>query len=85
MARASRFTVVTVEEVDDRPIDRGPGFIPVIYIGAVVVAPGGARPGACPGYYDRDEAELKAYCELARTEAGFAEYLDRYVFAGAGR
>ncbi len=83
MARASRFTVVTVEEVDDRPIDRGPGFIPAIYIGAVAVIPGGARPGACPGYYDRDEAEIKAYCELARTEAGFAGYLDRYVLTRA--
>ncbi len=83
MARASRLTVVTVEEVQDRPLDPGPGFVPALYVGAIAVVPGGARPGACPGYYDRDEAEVKAYCGLARTEAGFADYLNRYVLAGA--
>lgn len=85
MARASRFTVVTVEEVQERPIDGGAGFIPALYVGAVAAVPGGARPGACPGYYGRDEAEIRAYCELAKTEAGFAEYLNRYVLSAAPR
>ncbi len=81
MARASRLAVVTVEEVRAAPLEPGPGFISALYIGAVVVAPGGARPGACPGYYDRDEAEIRAYVGLARTEAGFREYLARYVLS----
>ncbi len=79
MARASRFAIVTVEEVQEGPLEPGPGFIPAFYVGAMAVAPGGARPGACPGYYGRDEAEIKAYVGLARTEAGFREYLARHV------
>jgi len=82
MARASRLTIVTVEEFQEAPLGRGPGFIPALYVGAVAVARGGARPGACPGYYGRDEAEIKAYVGLARTEAGFREYLTRYVLNG---
>jgi hypothetical protein len=42
-----------------------------------VVAPGGCRPTASPGAYERDEAELRAYLQAASTEEGVAALLDR--------
>jgi len=48
-----------------------PGFL----VTAVVVAPGGCKPTASHGAYGYDEAALRAYLKLGRTEEGFAEYL----------
>jgi glutaconate CoA-transferase subunit A len=51
--------------------------LPAFLVSAVVVAPGGCRPTASPGAYDRDEAELRAYLQAASTDDGLAELLGR--------
>ncbi|MEK8128018.1 CoA-transferase [Paenibacillus filicis] len=81
LAQASGFTVASVEElVSPEELRREPGsIIPSIYIDAVVVAPGGARPTACPGNYELDEEHVHRYMEASRTEAGFAAYLDYWI------
>jgi glutaconate CoA-transferase subunit A len=49
--------------------------LPAFLVSAVVVAPGGCRPTAFPGEYERDEAELRAYLDAARTPEGLDGYL----------
>jgi glutaconate CoA-transferase, subunit A len=83
IAHASRRTLVTVERVvpgnlleDERT---APGTISGAYVEAVAVAPRGAWPSALLDEYPADAEHLAVYAKLARSEAGFAEYLARYV------
>ena len=66
------------EDIDDAALR--PGVIPGIYVSAVAEARDGARPLGLPGAYDTDDEHLAQYADMARDEAGFAEYLDRFVF-----
>ena len=86
MAMAARKVIVQVErmaepgEVKAHPPESVlPGFL----VTAVVVAAGGCLPTASHGAYGYDEAELRAYLKLARTESGFAEFLQRSDMAPA--
>jgi glutaconate CoA-transferase subunit A len=85
LAHASRRVLATVERVlpgnmleDER---LAPGCISATYIEAVAVAERGAWPVALLDEYPFDAAHVAEYARLARTEAGFREYLDRHVFA----
>ena len=53
------------------------GTIPALYITAIAEARSGAWPLAFHDAYAADAAELADYVRLARTEQGFAEYLER--------
>ena len=84
LAHASAGTLVTVEEIwdgnlmeDDRMLA---GTIPPIYVDGVAHAPRGAWPLSLTGCYERDGDHLKAYVAAAKSEDGFADYLDRHVF-----
>ncbi len=55
------------------------GTISAIYIEAVAPAPRGAWPSGLLDEYGTDAAHLAEYARLARTDAGFAAYLARYV------
>jgi glutaconate CoA-transferase subunit A len=83
MAHAARRTLVTVERMvggnlleDER---LAPGTISATYIDAVAVAPRGAWPIGLLDEYPPDEAHIDEYARLARSEAGFDRYLDRFV------
>jgi glutaconate CoA-transferase subunit A len=85
MARAARHALVTVEEwresnLLDDPVC-APGTLPSLYVDAVTLCPHGAWPVGFADRYGPDAAHLRAYAAEARTEAGFAGYLDRHVFA----
>lgn len=84
MAHAAVKTVVTVEKIHDGDLLRDPlhaaGTLPGFYVEAVAVAPRGAWPLPLPDCYGIDAAHLKEYARLAATPAGFAQYLDQYVF-----
>lgn len=84
MAHAARETLATAESIfDGSLVDDAalrPGVIPGIYVSAVAEARDGARPLGLPGTYDTDDEHLALYADMARDEAGFAEYLDRFVF-----
>jgi glutaconate CoA-transferase subunit A len=86
MAHAAERTLVTVEEVVDGDLLAdpvlAPGAIPAIYVTAVAVAPRGAWPLGLPGSYDADADELARYAAAARSDDGFAAWLDGFVGAG---
>ncbi|MDP3417014.1 CoA transferase subunit A [Falsiroseomonas sp.] len=84
LAHASKRVLATVERLvqgdmleDER---LAPGLISGTYIEAVAVAERGAWPVALLDEYAFDAAHVAEYARLAKTEAGFAEYLARYVF-----
>jgi glutaconate CoA-transferase subunit A len=83
LAHASKRVLATVERLvkgdmleDER---LAPGLISGTYIEAVAVAERGAWPVALLDEYAFDAAHVAEYARLAKTEAGFAEYLARYV------
>lgn len=82
LAMAAKKTIAQVEELVDadelRP-ERDEVYIAGIHIDAVVVAPGGAHPTACPGRYPIDERHLEEYITAAKDEAAFRAYVERYI------
>jgi len=83
MAHAARETLVSVERViagdmleDER---LAPGVISGVYIGAIALAPNGAAPLGLLDEYPADAGHIAAYARAARSTAGFADYLARFV------
>jgi glutaconate CoA-transferase, subunit A len=82
LAHASAQTLVTVDRLYDGDLldddTLAAGTLPALYVTAIAVAPDGTWP--LPSA-DRpaDAAHLADYARLARSEAGFATYLDRFV------
>jgi glutaconate CoA-transferase subunit A len=89
MAHAAARTLVTVEEVVDGDLladpETAPGAIPAIYVSAIAVAPRGAWPLGLAGWYPADTEEIARYAAAARTDEGFAAWLDEHLAAGAVR
>lgn len=85
LAEASRFVVVTAEEVVERLSEKDATgtFIPSILVDAVVHAPFGAHPGGLTGRYASDPAAMQAYVAASRDDASFAAYLEAHVFGVA--
>ncbi len=85
MAHAARQTFVTAEEIYDGDLladtVRAPGTIPGLYISALAEAENGAWPVGLFGAYGPDDAHLRDYLERARTDEGFAGYLEEFVYA----
>ena len=86
MAHAAKETLVTVEEVVEGDLlaedEAAAGTIPALYVSAIAEAKSGAWPLAFHDAYAADAAALADYVKLARTEAGFAQYLARYLDRG---
>jgi glutaconate CoA-transferase subunit A len=83
MAHAATTTLVTVEEIteadflaDDRT---AAGTIPALYVSTIAEAARGAWPVGLRHSYPADLEHLRRYAELARSDAGFARYLDEFV------
>lgn len=84
VAHASKRVLATVERMvpgdmleDER---LAPGCISGTYIEAVAVAERGAWPVALLDEYGFDAGHVAEYARLAKTDSGFRDYLDRYVF-----
>ncbi len=73
---ASRFSIVTVEEVVDE-LDRRPGdqIIPAIAIDAVCQVPGGASPSYVQDYYERDNPNYRRWSQISKSREGFTSWL----------
>lgn len=88
MAHAAKASLVTVERIvagrmlDDERL--APGVISGVYVDAFAVAERGAWPSGLLDEYDADHAHIAAYARAAKTEAGFADYLARYVLSAQG-
>ena len=84
IAHASKACYVSYEELKsgDMLEDEllAPGCIGSVYVSAVAPAPRGAWPLGVPGAYGIDDAHLMHYARLAKTAAGFRQYLDEFVF-----
>jgi glutaconate CoA-transferase, subunit A len=85
MAHAADKTVATVEKIVDGNLLDDPvlaaGTLPGFYVEAVAVAERGAWPLLLPDHYSADAEHLALYARMAATAEGFAEYLERYVYA----
>jgi glutaconate CoA-transferase subunit A len=83
MAHAAKQSFVTVEEISEANLFEderlAAGVIPALYISAVVEAKSGAWPLGLWTAYGEDEAFLRRYAALAKTEEGFAEVLARWL------
>lgn len=70
MAHAAKVALVTVERIVDGDLladDRtAAGTIPALYVSAIAVAEGGAKPLGLRGEYETDAAALAAYVRSAR-------------------
>ena len=79
LAHAAREVFVTVEKVVDTDLFEteamAAGALPAFNVSAIAVAENGAWPVGLTDIYPPDAAELRRYARMARTEAGFAEYL----------
>lgn len=83
ITKASRRVILSAEEiVDTAEFSAAPTqtTIPGVLVQAVVHAPFGAYPGACPGVYNYDRAHLIEYNEHAKADRTSA-YLDTYIRA----
>jgi glutaconate CoA-transferase subunit A len=80
LAYASEQTLVTVERIVEESLladeRTAAGVIPALYVEAVSLAPGGARPLGLWGEYGPDMATITRYAREARSEAGFHAFLD---------
>jgi glutaconate CoA-transferase subunit A len=79
MAQAADRVILTVERiVPSAELARIPELtrIPDLSVAAVVEAPGGARPGGCPGCYEIDETSVRRYLDAAQTPEGLRAYLE---------
>jgi glutaconate CoA-transferase subunit A len=86
LAEASRVVVASAERiVPTEELRRSPTGVtlPGIHVTAVVEVPRGAHPTAVRGVYPVDEAHLLRYMALARGDARFKTYLDRFVLGTA--
>lgn len=87
MAHAAATALVTVEEIRDVDLlgaeETAAGTLAGAYIGGIAVAPHGAWPLNLWNIYAHDETHMRQYAEMARTDEGFAAYLDRFVHRAA--
>ena len=86
LAEASTFVVASAERiVSTDEIRRSPTGVTLegIHVTSVVEVPRGAHPTAVRGVYPLDEAHLSSYMVLARQDAAFKTYLDRFVLGPA--
>lgn len=84
-AHASDRVFVTVDRIEDRDFYDDDvmvaGVLPSFYVEAIAEAPDAARP---PGAGQGDDiAAVRAYAEAARSDEGFAAWLDAHVLAPA--
>lgn len=89
IAHAASRALATVERITDVNLledERlAAGTISATYIEAFAVADHGAWPVALLDEYPADPAHFALYARMAKTDEGFRDYLDRYVFGAAVR
>lgn len=68
--------LITTDELRRNP-DRN--MVSSLNVDAVVHVPFGAHPTACLNHYDYDSKHLQQYCQLAREEGKFQDYIDDFI------
>lgn len=80
--------IISAEEiVESKVIGKDPNrtIVPGYRVSAVVEEPWGAHPEYVQGYYDRDWEFFPHYERLTKTEEGFQQFLQDWVFDVADR
>ena len=83
IAHAAKQTFVTFEEkkpgnmLEDELL--APGVLSSVYVTAVAPASKGAWPLGVAGVYGIDDAHVQKYARLAKTQEGFASYVEEFV------
>ncbi|MGE0798846.1 MAG: CoA transferase subunit A [Lautropia sp.] len=89
LAHAAQRTLVTAERIFEGDLMNTPlyedGALSGVYVEAVAHCPGGSWPMDAGRDAPGDPSQLKAYFDAARTEAGFARYLETVFLPGAPR
>lgn len=79
MAYAATTTLVTVERIVEENLmadeRSAAGTLPALYVSEIALAPRGAAPYGLWGEYPTDTAALRRYAKAARTEDGFAAWM----------
>jgi glutaconate CoA-transferase subunit A len=83
MAHAAHRTLVTVERIVDFNLMedpmRAPGVIPALYVDGIALAASGAWPLRFGDEYPLDEPALAQYVAAARSDDGFAVWLESWL------
>ena len=84
---AAARAVATVEEVVDDLGTEGSNAVvlPAWTVGAIVIAPGGARPSYAHGYYHRDNAFYTEWDGIAKDRDRFRKWIDDEVMGACDR
>jgi glutaconate CoA-transferase subunit A len=87
MAHSARKILVTVDQIVEGDLMEDPalscGTLSHVYVDGLCERPNGCWPMGRGGSETRDVDHIAEYVRLAATDAGFQEYLDRFVFADA--
>jgi len=81
-ARASKFVIITADEIVDTDVLREhpeSTLIPGLLVDRVVHVPFGAHPLGLYRYYEHDHAHLTEYYQASRSDKTVAEYFRKYV------
>lgn len=87
LARAARRVLITTEElIAEEEVRRDPRqtIIPFYVVDAVCEVPYGSHPTQMPYRYFFDEAHIREWMTLARTDEGTAAYFEKYVLGVSG-
>ncbi|GLQ05475.1 CoA transferase subunit A [Sneathiella chinensis] len=86
MTQASKTALITVEKITDTPLledeTMAAGVIPDLYVGGVAHCPKGTWPLAFWQGDGEDSENLSQYRSMARSQEGFDQYLNEFVFKG---
>lgn len=85
IAASAKKVIVSVEEITpvEATLDnRDETVIPGHLVSAVCVAPKGAHPTTCDGYYDPDPAAIRRYAEASASPEGIEAYVEEFVSGG---
>jgi glutaconate CoA-transferase subunit A len=86
-AKSADIVIVTCEEIVPTSfirLDPDQNSLPPFLVDAVVRAPYGAHPTACPYFYDYDVTHLNLYREMAEDDRRFKRYLKEWVLDISG-
>ncbi|WP_339714638.1 CoA transferase [uncultured Sneathiella sp.] len=84
MSHASKSAFVTVDEIRETSLfeteEMAAGVLPALYVGKICHAPNGSWPLPFWNGAKVDDAHMREYMKMAASDAGFNEYLERYIF-----
>ncbi|MFA5537369.1 MAG: CoA-transferase, partial [Bacillota bacterium] len=82
MKAAKTLIVVAEEVVPEHVIRQDPGanLIPHYLVDAIVEVPWGAHPTGCYGFYEVDGAFIREFYNRTKTQEGFDEWAQEWIF-----